>query len=84
MLLLELEFDKTVAFGFYREKSETRSQKGASSDNRISVSKRALHTLQTEMDLTDKNFSPKKLPDRKKRLAKGCTTLMYSCQQGKI
>ncbi|XP_055324548.1 ankycorbin [Sitodiplosis mosellana] len=35
------------------------------------------------MDLTDKNFSPKKLPDRKKRLAKGCTTLMYSCQQGK-
>lgn len=36
------------------------------------------------MDLTDKNFSPKKLPDHKKRLAKGCTTLMYSCQQGKF
>lgn len=36
------------------------------------------------MDLTDKNFSPKKLPDRKKRLAKGCTALMYSCQQGKF
>lgn len=35
------------------------------------------------MDLTDKNLSPKKLPDRRKRLAKGCTTLMYSCQQGK-
>lgn len=37
-----------------------------------------------KMDLTDKNFSPKKLPDHKKRLAKGCTTLMYSCQQGKF